>query len=52
MDKGGEIIGEGKEERKNRKMDKRKMMVVEEKMVYWEFVWKVVGGEGLGRVEG
>ena len=28
------------------------MMVVEDKMVYWEFVWKLLRVEGLGRVEG
>jgi len=38
LDKGAEIIRQAKEERKNTKMDKTRIIVVEDNIVYCEFV--------------
>ena len=47
LDKGAEIIRQAKEERKNTKMDKTRIIVVEDNIVYCEFVCNLLAREGF-----
>ena len=50
LDKGAEIIRQAKEERKNTKMDKTRIIVVEDNIVYCEFVCNLLAREGFRTV--
>lgn len=52
LDKGAEIIRQAKEERKNTKMDKTRIIVVEDNIVYCEFVCNLLAREGFRTVPG
>jgi two-component system response regulator HydG len=47
LDKGAEIIRQAKEERKNTKMDKTRIIVVEDNIVYCEFVCNLLARYGI-----
>ena len=51
LDKGAEIIRQAKEERKNTKMDKTRIIVVEDNIVYCEFVCNLLAREGFRTVQ-
>mgnify|MGYP000497414648 CR=1 FL=1 len=51
LDKGSEIIRLAKEERKNTKMDKTRIIVVEDNIVYCEFVCNLLAREGFRTVQ-
>ena len=51
LDKGAEIIRQAKEERKNTKMDKTKIIVVEDNIVYCEVVCTLLAREGFRTVQ-
>ena len=51
LDKGAEIIRQAKEESKNTKMDKTRIIVVEDNIVYCEFVCNLLAREGFRTVQ-
>jgi len=51
LDKGAEIIRQAKEERENTKMDKTRIIVVEDNIVYCEFVCNLLAREGFRTVQ-
>jgi two-component system response regulator HydG len=51
LDKGAEIIRQAKEERKNTKMDKTRIIVEEDNIVYCEFVCNLLAREGFRTVQ-